>query len=63
MCLFKLLTAAARARPDGANILTQRQNFPTDLYVAQGLADMLGLELKALPADQLRARSTTTRRP
>ena len=47
VCLFKLLAAAARSRPDRKTILTQRRNFPTDLYVAQGLADMLGLTLKA----------------
>ena len=53
VCLFKLLAAAARARPDRGTILTQERNFPTDLYVAQGLADMLGLTLKAVPADQV----------
>jgi len=51
VCLFKLLAAAARARPDRRTILTQQRNFPTDLYVAQGLASMLGLTLKAVPAD------------
>src|SRR4029078_8647157 len=39
--LFKLLGAAVRARPGRRTILSQRANFPTDLYVAQGLADML----------------------
>ena len=53
VCLFKLLAAAARARPGRSKILTQQQNFPTDLYVAQGVCDVLGLELKALPADQV----------
>jgi len=51
VCLFKLLAAAARARSDRRTILTQQRNFPTDLYVAQGLASMLGLTLKAVPAD------------
>jgi kynureninase len=51
VCLFKLLAAAVRARPGRRTILTQQLNFPTDLYVAQGLAEMLGLELKAVPAD------------
>src|SRR3982750_1217510 len=45
VCLFKLLAAAVRARPGRRTILTQKQNFPTDLYVARGLGDMLGLEL------------------
>ena len=48
VCLFKLLAAAVRARPDRKTILTQKRNFPTDLYVAQGLADMLGLRIKAV---------------
>src|SRR4051794_1549589 len=51
VCLFKLLAAAARARPDRRTILTQQCNFPTDLYVAQGFAEMLGLRLNAVPAD------------
>ena len=45
VCLFKLLAAAVRARPGRRTIVTQQRNFPTDLYVAQGLADMLGLRL------------------
>src|SRR5262245_42680448 len=43
VCLFKLLAAAVQARPGRKTILTQQRNFPTDLYVAQGLAEMLGL--------------------
>src|SRR5437763_16100036 len=53
VCLFKLLAAAVRARPGRTTILTQRHNFPTDLYVAQGLAEMLGLKLLAVPADEV----------
>ena len=53
VCLFKLLAAAVRARPGRRTILTQQRNFPTDLYVAQGLAEMLGLTLKAVPADDV----------
>jgi len=49
--LFKLLAAAVRARPGCKTILSQKANFPTDLYVAQGIADMLGLKLKAVSAD------------
>ncbi len=36
--LFKLLAAALRARPDRLVIVTERDNFPTDAYVAQGVA-------------------------
>jgi kynureninase len=53
VCLFKLLAAAVLARPGRATILTQQRNFPTDLYVTQGLADMLGLAVKAVPADEV----------
>ena len=56
VCLFKLLAAAARARPGRTTILTQRANFPTDLYVAQGLADMLGLDLEDRAARRNRRR-------
>ena len=48
--LFKLLAAAIEARPGRRAILTQHANFPTDLYVAQGLTRMQGLELRAVPA-------------
>ena len=53
VCLFKLLAAAARARPGRSTILTQQGNFPTDLYVAQGLAALLGLTLKAVAPEQV----------
>jgi kynureninase len=52
VCLFKLLASAVRARPGRRTILVQEGNFPTDTYVAEGLAEMLGLELRrADPAD------------
>src|SRR4029079_12574944 len=53
VCLFKLLAAGARARPGRTTTLTQKRNLPTDLYVAQGLADLLGLELKSVAADDV----------
>jgi kynureninase len=53
VCLFKLLAAAVRARPGRKAIVTQQRNFPTDLYVAQGLAEMLGLKLKSVPAEEV----------
>ncbi len=40
--LFKLLAAALDARPGRPVILTETGNFPTDLYMAQGLAALLG---------------------
>jgi kynureninase len=39
--LFKLLAAALDARAGRQVILTEEGNFPTDLYVAQGLAALL----------------------
>ena len=51
--LFKRLSAAVRTRPGRRTILTQRRNFPTDLYVAQGLAEMLDLQLKAVTSDEV----------
>lgn len=40
--LFKLLATALRLRPGRPVILADRRNFPTDLYVAQGLVALLG---------------------
>jgi len=53
VCLFKLLAAAVRARPGRRVILTQEGNFPTDTYVAEGLAEMLGMELRRVPSDEI----------
>ena len=53
VCLFKLLAAAVGARPGRRTIVSQQANFPTDLYVAQGLAEMLGLQLKTVPGEQV----------
>jgi len=53
VCLFKVVAAAVRARPGRKTILTQKRNFPTDLYVVQGLADMLGLTVKAVEPDAI----------
>jgi len=39
--LFKLLAATLDLRPGRATILTEEGNFPTDLYMAQGLTALL----------------------
>jgi kynureninase len=39
--LYKLLAAALALRPDRRVVLTERGNFPTDLYIAQGLLDQM----------------------
>ena len=53
--LFKLLGAALTARPERRVILTERGNFPTDLYIAQGLAALLaaGHELRMVAPDEI----------
>ena len=40
--LYKLLAAALELRPGRRVIVSEVDNFPTDLYVAQGLAELLG---------------------
>jgi kynureninase len=49
--LYKLAAAALDARPDRRVIVTDDDNFPTDLYVFQGLAAQRGLELRIIPTD------------
>ena len=39
---FKLATAALHARPKRTRILTDDLNFPSDVYVLQGIVDLLG---------------------
>ena len=54
--LFKLLSAALALQRGRAVILSERDNFPTDLYVAQGLRDQLGSrhEIKLVDASGIR---------
>ncbi|SOB92889.1 kynureninase [Rhodobacter sp. JA431] len=46
--VFQAVSAALQARPERRVILSDNGNFPTDLYMAQGLADLLaaGHELR-----------------
>lgn len=44
--LFKLLAAACDLRPGRTTILSQADNFPTDLYIAQGLVGLSGDRLR-----------------
>jgi kynureninase len=39
--LYKLLAAALALRPERSVVLTESGNFPTDLYIAQGLLDQM----------------------
>ncbi len=55
--LFKALVAARRLRPDRRVILTDDRNFPTDRYVAAGVADLLpDTEVVTVPAEEVEAR-------
>lgn len=50
--LFKLAVAALRARSGRSRILTDDLNFPSDLYILQGVIDLLdkGHRLEILPS-------------
>jgi kynureninase len=53
--LFKVLSAAIRqqaAQPARRLIVSERSNFPTDLYIAQSLAQQHGLELVLVDSPQ-----------
>jgi kynureninase len=55
--LFKLLGAALAARPGRRVIVSERRNFPTDLYIAEGLAALLGQghELRLVEPEEVAA--------
>jgi kynureninase len=55
--LFKLIAAALGLRPGRRVVIAERSNFPTDLYVAQGLEDLLGerMELRLVAGEELEA--------
>jgi kynureninase len=43
--LYKLVRAAVRARPGRTEIVIDRDNFPTDRYVVEGIAAELGVQV------------------
>ena len=52
--LFKALAAARRLRPDRQVLLTDDANFPTDVYVAHGLAELTGdLEVRVVSTHEV----------
>jgi kynureninase len=54
--LFKTTVAAARLRPDRKVIVVEPSTFPTDGYIAAGVAELMGLELRWCdPADPVAA--------
>src|SRR5471032_2545187 len=63
--LFKALSAAARIvqadQPSRRVIVSERQNFPTDLYIAEGLCRDLGWSLELLEPAAIVARLSNGR--
>ncbi|MDO5288495.1 MAG: kynureninase [Pseudomonadota bacterium] len=57
--LYKVLTAAARVaradHPGRRRVLSERSNFPTDLYIAQSVCQAHGLELVLLEPHEIDA--------
>src|SRR5690625_643928 len=53
---FQLLSAALALRPDRRVILSDTGNFPSDLYVAQGIAAQAGGELVTVAPEQVAER-------
>jgi kynureninase len=55
--LFKVLSAALAIRaadaPSRRTVVSERSNFPTDLYIAQALCRERGLRLQLVEADEL----------
>jgi kynureninase len=49
--LYKLMRAAVAARPGRTEIVIDRDNFPTDRYVAAGVAEECGLSLRWIDVD------------
>jgi kynureninase len=61
--LFKVLSAAltlaAQDAPDRKRIVSERSNFPTDLYIAEGLCKERGYELQLLEPEEIASSLTS----
>ena len=51
VCFYKLASAALAARPGRNEIITDRDNFPTDRSVLEGLAAQRGVTIRWITAD------------
>ena len=51
--LHKALMAAVALRPSRTEIVIDINNFPTDIYIAQSVANQHGLQLVAVPAEEI----------
>jgi kynureninase len=49
--LYKLMRAAIAARPGRTELVTDRDNFPTDRYLAMGIARECGLTIRWIDVD------------
>jgi kynureninase len=49
--LFQALVAMARMRPERRTLITDATGFPTDQYLAESVARMLGMRLLRVPPD------------
>jgi kynureninase len=51
--LHKALMSAVALRPGRTEIVIDINNFPTDIYIAQSVADQHGMTLVAIPAEEI----------
>lgn len=51
--LFKLLAALVGLYPERSDIVTETGNFPTDLHIAEGIAELFGKRLVAVATEVL----------
>ncbi len=51
--LHKALMAAVALRSDRSEIVVDINNFPTDIYIAQSVANQFGMKLVAVTADEI----------
>lgn len=51
--LFKVLVAALRMQPQRRLILAENGNFPTDVYIAQGVSELTGCLLQCVDPEQV----------
>lgn len=51
--LFKVLCAALRMRPGRTVILGEKDNFPTDAYIADGVSRLMGAQFRAAEASDV----------
>ncbi|PSH62670.1 kynureninase [Phyllobacterium sophorae] len=49
--LFKVLSAALQLNPGRSKIISEGDNFPTDLYIAEGVAKQIGKDHQLVLAD------------